>query len=538
LSSIDRPLPALLSGDLLREGLERRIAILCFGLAVAVGLVGAFVHLDGHSFWIDELFTARLLEPVAGTDLFGRIATDVHPPLYMAALWLHAQLFGTSDAALRGLSAAAACAAILVFITGTRAFFSLPARLFGAALATGTLFWFFQAQNARSYALCLLIGAAMMPVGLGLATSADRPGPWRRQLPVLALLMLAGSFVHFYVMYESLGLLLVLAVFHRRRLPVLAGLALILVLVAAAYVKLVIEARSQVALDSNWYLNTPAWYAEVLKASVRYTFGYTGVVALVMCVMAAMFGRVLARRSGAAVTTVTGIPLDPVTITLLGVPILVLAGGVISSTLLAPNFFDRNFLVVSPFIWGVSARLYDAAMEKAPPLVRIALASLLAILVLPTASIVMARLPSHEAPAFYEPFRSSAEWIRSLPACRGQIVPAISTDNPDWYKPGYAAIVYESAYGRYLEGFAQPQLVFTRDIAERLPTSLKADLIQRLDGQACPVLAWAAHNIDAEGIERVKARLLTVLGHDSAAPRIKVRAFVDGATGYVIYAEP
>jgi len=536
LSSIDNPVSSRIGRVAVGAGLERRIAIACFGIASAIGLVGAFVALDGHSFWLDELFTARLLEPAVGTDLLSRIATDVHPPLYMLALWLHAQVFGTGDAALRGLSAAAACGAIVVFLITTRPFFSLPARLFSAAIATNTLFWFFQAQNARSYALCLLFSAAIMALSLALLTGDDGRNRWRKLLPALLTLMAIGSFVHFYVMYECLAVLFVLAAFNRRRQVVLAAAAVVLLLASAAYVKFVIAAHSQVTLDNNWYLNTPTWYLTVLQACVRYSFGSAGLVALALCAVGALAGCAAAAPSPGIVRLKA---VDPVITLLVGVPVLVLVGGIVSSTLLAPNFFDRNFLVVSPFIWGLSAWLYDAAMKNLGQLLRVVLASALAVIVLPMTAIVGARLPANEAPAFYEPFRSSAAWIRMLPACEHEILPVLSPENPAWYKPGYAAIVYDSAYGRYLHGFAQPRHFFTQDIeAGRLPADVKAELTRRLNGSGCPVLAWDAHNIDAKEMERVKANLLRSLGYSGSEVKVGMRAFTDGADGYVLYVRP
>jgi hypothetical protein len=328
----------------------------------------------------------------------------------------------------------------------------------------------------------------------------------------------------------------VLALYDRRHRALFAGVALGLLLATAAYVKFVVAAYSQVTLGNNWYLNTPAWYLSVLQACVRYTFDNAGLVALVLCAIGALFGRASAARSSNAIGSRT---LDPVIVLLVGVPLIVLVGGVVSSTLLAPNFFDRNFLVVSPFIWGFSAWLFDAAMKSASPLLRVTLASALAVIVLPQTSIVGARLPTHEAPAFYAPFRSSAAWIRTLPACERQVLPVLSPESPDWYKPGYAEIVYDSAYGRYLHGFAQPQHFFIQDIdAARLPPALKAELTRRLEGQGCPVLAWAAHNVDAKAMERTTTSLLRSLDYSGPATRIKTRAFTDGADGYVVYVQP
>ena len=214
-------------------------------------------------------------------------------------------------------------------------------------------------------------------------------------------------------------------------------------------------------------------------------------------------------RSLSPRSSLASFPLDPVTALLVGVPVLVLMAGIVGSTLFAPNFFDRNFLVLSPFLWGLSARLYDAAMVGAPRPMRLVVNLALSAIVLSMAAIVVERFPTNHPPSLYEPFRESAEWIRTVPECRDQIVPVVTADRPAWYKPGFAEIVYASAYGRYLHGFALPQLVFAEEIvAHRLPTDLRADLQRRLEGGGCPVLAWSAHNLSGEAIAVIKDELL------------------------------
>jgi hypothetical protein len=257
---------------------------------------------------------------------------------------------------------------------------------------------------------------------------------------------------------------------------------------------------------------------------MEFTLGTPGLVALLLCAVAFLHGR----RTAAA-----GWRPDRTTLFLVGVPVLVLLGAIASSTLLAPNFWDRNFLVVSPFLWALCARAYDAAVDKAAPAIRLALAAALAVLVLSMATIATARLPGAEARALYEPFRQSAEWIRTLPACRGEIVPVITSDSRSWYKPGYAELIYGSAYGHYLQGFAPTELVFTRDLAQgTLPAGLKAELQRRLGGTGCPVLAWSAHNMTPETIAWIQARLLAALGAETA--KVTTREFEDGSLGYVL----
>jgi hypothetical protein len=184
----------------------------------------------------------------------------------------------------------------------------------------------------------------------------------------------------------------------------------------------------------------------------------------------------------------------------------------------------------------LSARAYDAATERAKPALRLALASALSLLVLSMASVAMARLPSGEPRVLYEPFRQSAQWIETVPACRGQILPVVTTDHPTWYKPGYAELIYDSAYGHYLQGFAPTELVFSRDLAHgALPSSLKAELERRLAGEGCPVLAWSAHNMTPEAFDWIRATLLAALGRKADDPAVMTRAFNDGALGYVLY---
>lgn len=516
---------------------DRRIAVICFGAACAIGLVFAFVGLETHSFSYDEMFTARLLQPADGTTLLSRVTTDVHPPLYLLTLALFGHLFGHGDAALRSLSAIAACGSIAVFLTATRSTFSLPARLFGAAMATGSVYWFYQAQNARSYALCLLISTGVMVFGLSFLVQRG----WRplRMAAMLAL-MIVGSFVHFYVMYVCLAVLIVLSLFQRRHRGVLSASALFLLLTGGSYVRLVMEPHSQVSLWNNWYQNDPAWYAAVLESCFHYALGARGLAALLLCGGVIVYAHFVpeGKLVPAAVAPASNqwFQLDPATAFLVGVPLLVLAGGIVSSALMAPNFWDRNFLVVSPFIWGLAARSYDAAMERATPLLRLALACALATIVLSMSWIAMSRLPHSEVRAIYEPFRESATWIRSVPSCKAQMLPVVTTDNPAWYKPGYAAFIYESGYGRYLGGFAQPRLIFSRDLdRDRLPRDLILELQRRIAGEGCPILAWSAHNMTLKTINRIEDRLLDALDRHSATMKIAMKSFHDGSAGYVLY---
>lgn len=506
------------------------VAAAAFGLACAVGLAGAFIGLDVHGFWFDELFTAWILEPDSGSSLVARIATDTHPPVYYLAAYLYSRIVGDGEVALRSFSALLACAAIVVFAVGTRRTFSVPGRMFGAAMASGSLFWFFHAQNARSYALCMLVSAGILALCLSLLAE----GPPRRErlrLGMLVALMFAGSFVHFYVMYESLAALIVLALLRRQHRIAIAIAGTALFAAATLYVKLIVGPSSQFVLGTNWIPNDVTWYLRVLESCLQYTFGTTGGIAMAVCAGLAAF-----RCFGPTSDSQRRRQLDPELVLLLGVPLLVLAGGIASSMLVAPNFFDRNFLVLSPFFWAISARLYDAAMAGASPTLRTGGNIALAALLFSMASIVVQRLPPRDPPLLYEPFRESAEWIRSLPECRDQIVPVIATDRRAWYKPGYAETVFGSAYGRYLDGFARPVLVFLEDIVgHNLPAEMRAEVQRRLDGRGCPVIAWSVHNMTADFLALATRELLASVERPAARAAVEAKAFKNGQIGYVLH---
>jgi hypothetical protein len=518
--------PALTgAGDLL--------ALVGFGLACAIAFAGAFIGLDSHGFWFDELFTVRIIAPSDPAELFARLGADVHPPLFGLVLFLYSKIVGLGEAGLRSFSAVAACAAVLVFVASTGRSFSLPGRLFGAAMATGSLFWFLHSQNARPYALCLLVSAGILAFCLRLLEEPRDRARSNQALVGLAALVFVGSFVHFYLLYESLAALIALALLRADRRRAILAIGLSLVAIMGLYVTLVTMNFSQANLESNWVRNDATWYRLVLESCLQYALGSAGAVALVLCGVVFIFYRTSSRAENLGREITWGrFPLDAMAGLLVGVPMLVLAGSIVSSTLFTPNFFDRSFLILSPFLWAFCARLYDESVAATPGPVRLALTLALSAVVLAMASIVIQRLPSERPGLLYEPFRESAEWIRGMADCRGQIVPVLSTDRKEWYGPGYGEAVYADIYGRYLDGFARPQLVFVEDaIAGSIPADLRAELERRLAGQGCPIVAWSVHNMSLATMTKAVNSLLPV-----PAP-VKAEAFTDGQTGYVMVLE-
>ena len=133
--------------------------------------------------WLDEAHTYWVIRD-GFQPIFGKLAQDVHPPLYFCLTSWVTFLLGIELGALRLVSVLAAAATVPVVYWTARAFFSRP-WAFGAAMfvATHPLFNCY-AFVARSYALFLLLLTAT----LGTVFRAAAPGSGRRTWGVLVAL--------------------------------------------------------------------------------------------------------------------------------------------------------------------------------------------------------------------------------------------------------------------------------------------------------------------------------------------------------------
>src|SRR5471032_46521 len=257
--------------------LDELIAPVCFGIATAIGLAAAFAGLTVSSLWQDELYTGWIVEPAIGwTVTVARALHDVGPPLYYLLLWPFVQLLGDGEIGLRLFSTLCAVASLLLFILGGASFFSLRARLFAAAMAAGSSYWFVQAQNARFYALALLISTGLLLLGLS-ALRRDR------SLLGLFALMAAATCTHFYLLFESLAVLSVLALYRPRQRVLLISFGGLLLVAALLYVKFVISRLSYASTGENWIPNELAWYVLQFRATLQYSLTHKAMLALAVC---------------------------------------------------------------------------------------------------------------------------------------------------------------------------------------------------------------------------------------------------------------
>lgn len=104
-------------------------------------------------------------------------------------------------------------------------------------------------------------------------------------------------------------------------------------------------------------------------------------------------------------------------------------------------------------------------------------------------------------------------------------MPVVSMDSPAWSKPGFAERVGAAEYGRYLEGFASPKVLFREQIAtNRIDQQIRAELRRRLGGTGCPVVAWSSHMFKLEHVAPL-ARDLARISGQPPPPRLRVRSF-------------
>jgi hypothetical protein len=196
-----------------------------------LGAVLRFAGIGSQSYWFDEAVTVRLVDGSLGNLLHGIPHSESTPPLYYLAAWAWSNLFGTSEAALRSLSACFGTALVAVVWAIARALGGKRSAIAAAIVVAvnPTLVWF--SQEARAYSLLALLGA----LGFWAFMVALRE-PSKRSLALWALCGAASLSTHYFAVFvlaaEATYLLWKLpgrraAVAVASAVPVATGLALL-----------------------------------------------------------------------------------------------------------------------------------------------------------------------------------------------------------------------------------------------------------------------------------------------------------------------
>jgi mannosyltransferase len=131
------------------------------GLALIV-LAGAalrFSTLDLQSFWGDETLTVARVNSGLGHMLSQLPSREGTPPLYFVVAWLWSHVFGAGEVGLRSLSALLGVVTIPVVYTAGRLLCSQKVGLVAAVLFAVNPLMVHYGQEARSYALVILLAA-------------------------------------------------------------------------------------------------------------------------------------------------------------------------------------------------------------------------------------------------------------------------------------------------------------------------------------------------------------------------------------------
>jgi 4-amino-4-deoxy-L-arabinose transferase-like glycosyltransferase len=232
----------------------RRLSRLQLGLLLAILLVAGALRCHGlgaESLWLDELHsleastgrsrtawvppTGVVVDPPARLtalegappwwSVWGAMQEYTHPPLYFMALRLWRELFGTGDAAARGLSVAAGLVALLLLFDTARTLHGSVPALWACLLMALASPQILYSREARGYTLllALALGASAALVRI------ERSGTSMGRLLALGLCAAGCLFTHFH----SLGALGAVGLYALLRLRGRARQRSVLVLLAS-----------------------------------------------------------------------------------------------------------------------------------------------------------------------------------------------------------------------------------------------------------------------------------------------------------------
>lgn len=462
----------------------------------AIALVAcafAFVGLARSNYWADELFTVYVIgggDGLAG--VWRRALTDVHPPLYYMLLYGWSRLGGLSEVWLRLSSALCAVLALALTARVLWRRFSPAALGFALALAAVSTFWFEQSQNARSYGAAILIAAALMGLTLRLRERTPATGafPWGAFAALFAL-GLAGSLMHFYLLLLTGMVLAWLLPVPRLRVPViLAGL--LILAVVGGYTWLLLHATQQ-DVDKTWYRADVHFFWSQTRIARKHLAAAGASWALTALIVAALWQRWRGGRGslGARVPDGGRHAARLALFVLLGV----IASGVLVSCLVAPSYSARNVLITLPFLCALLAWLYEAAGPRLSGRGGQLAAALLVVALASGLWMCSGRFVERN-----EPWRSGAQFVARMPGCAGQQIPVMHPYKFGPPTPQYRAFAERQFFGHYAPAGMQLRAWMPNELVgrHRVPelTALLAARAQQAGSGACPLLAWAVHDLD------------------------------------------
>ncbi len=248
-----------------------RSAAALWGLAGLTGLAIAirFASLGTQSFHHDEVITVARVLPGSFVHMLREVRdSESNPPLYYVLAWFWTKAFGSGEVGIRSLSALFGVATVPVAFLAAREALSARAGLIAAAIVAVNPMLIWYSQEARSYALLVLLGSLSLFFFLRVLR--------RERGSDLALWALASAgalcshyFAVFAVAIEAIWLLVALRDRWRSVLPAVAGVGL----VGLALVPLI--AAQVNPKHIGWIDHTPL-LGRIAQTGVTFLAGETG----------------------------------------------------------------------------------------------------------------------------------------------------------------------------------------------------------------------------------------------------------------------
>jgi uncharacterized membrane protein len=337
---------------------------LVVGLLVLVALVLRVPTAGVQSFWLDEVYSARIVDGSLGHAWSTIQHTENTPPLFYLVDWLWTRVLGVNEFGLRSLSALAGALAVVPTVRLARRLAATPEDRGDPRFATavgltaGVLVvlnplahWF--SQEARAYALLLLLGAVAWAA---LVAALDEATPRRLWLWAIAAVLV--TWTHYFgglLLAVGWGALVLVTLrgptagfgaprTAARRADALRPLAGPLVAsVVGAAVLLPIAIRQQSTAMYEAISNVKGLGTRILETPKQFASGYNGpaeyLVGIAIAVLALVLVLVAARLRDGRPTRATGLLAMVVLIWLL--PLIGVAVGF-------DVFLTRNLVVVLP----------------------------------------------------------------------------------------------------------------------------------------------------------------------------------------------
>jgi mannosyltransferase len=235
-----------------------------------------FLTLDLQSFWLDEAVTAQLVRESFGDMLSTIPDSESTPPLYYVLAWGWSQVFGGWEVGLRSLSALFGTATVPVaYAIGARVA-SERAGLAAAALVAVNPLLVWYSQEARAYALLVLLSAcALLFFIRSLEQWLSRDLAW---WAVFAALSLATHYFAVFVIVPEAVWLLV-AARRREQLPAAARAVALPVLAGAALLPLAVDQRSNEFAD---YIDETSLATRIAQIPKQLFIGFDAPLELIL----------------------------------------------------------------------------------------------------------------------------------------------------------------------------------------------------------------------------------------------------------------